>query len=156
MHLPKLSPFFLVIDRTYGESTILHILMTLTFGSKHYNETGDPIFLIFPLSSIRFYIYFLHFKTYKIQFHFLAFALLPDMQNTHSRPKITFYILKYRYLFFHTKVHNFWYITGFVPSPIPIQQKSHRLFLTKKSGLNSLHLTEGGDYYNLKQTTNWK
>ena len=39
------------------------------FGSKHDNETNGPIFLISYLSFIRCYIYFMHFKTLKIQFH---------------------------------------------------------------------------------------
>ena len=39
------------------------------FGSKHDNETNDPIFLISYSISIPCYIYFMHFKTLKIQFH---------------------------------------------------------------------------------------
>ena len=38
-------------------------------GSKHDNETNDPIFLISHLSCICCYIYFMHFKTLEIQFH---------------------------------------------------------------------------------------
>ena len=40
-----------------------------TFGSKHDNYIKDPIFSIYTLSSISWYISFLHFKIIKIQIY---------------------------------------------------------------------------------------
>ena len=37
--------------------------------SKHDNQENDRIFFIYSSSSIHWYISFLHFKTFKIQFH---------------------------------------------------------------------------------------
>ena len=46
------------------------------FGSRHDDETNDPIFFISSLSSIRCYIYFLHFQILKIQFHGAPFCIM--------------------------------------------------------------------------------
>ena len=37
--------------------------------SKHDNQTNDPIFLIYSLNFIHWFISFLHLKIFKIQFH---------------------------------------------------------------------------------------
>ena len=47
---------------------IWDILMSLTLGVND-KQTNEPKFLIYSLSSIRLYISFLHFSTFKIQFH---------------------------------------------------------------------------------------
>ena len=38
-------------------------------GSNYDNSTNNPIFLIYFLSSIHWYVSFLHFKTFKFHFH---------------------------------------------------------------------------------------
>ena len=71
-----------------------------------------------PLSYIHWYISFLYFKKFKIQFlwvsplHYVLFCIKHIYM-----PKITFqtYIS-----FFYLKFNNFWYITCFVPNLIPI------------------------------------
>ena len=89
-------------------------------GSKHDNLTNDPIFSTCSLSSIRWYISFLHFKTFKIQFY----GSLPSL------PKMTLSSLLTRTSFFYKKFCNFRYITCFVPNLILIW--SHGLINLKK------------------------
>ena len=61
------------------------------FGSKYDNKTNYPIFFsISPLSSIHCYIYFLNFKTLKIQFHGLPLLHYVLLYKIHFMPKIIF------------------------------------------------------------------
>ena len=112
---------------------------------KNDHQTNDPIFLIYSLSSIRWYISYLYFRTFKTQF--LApcfFALLSSLQNTYLHAKddtfepaninIFFYsfltifgilvFLVFGLIFFG----NFCYITCFLPNLIPIWPQSHGLY----------------------------
>ena len=52
---------------------------------KRDNKTNDPIFSIYSLSCICWYILFLHFKTFKIQFHGIPphVAFCSSLKNTH-------------------------------------------------------------------------
>ena len=97
------------------------------FGSKHYKQKKDPIFLIYPLSSIHWYISLFHFKTLKIQFP----CLNPTSLLHHVLVcKIYIYMPKMRlsYLltwFWHRNMFSYrnffivWYITCFGPNLIP-------------------------------------
>ena len=71
-------------------------------GSKHDNYTNDPIFLICSLSSIRWYISFLHFNTFKIQSHgvpHLHYVLVRKINIYKS--KMTLSSLAIDFLFLH-------------------------------------------------------
>ena len=95
-------------------------------GRIHDNQINDPIFFIYSLSSICWYISFLHFKTSKIQFHgvpplhFVLVCKIPIYM-----PKMTSPLTQIS--FFYIKFANFWYIICFVPYLIPIWPRSHGL-----------------------------
>ena len=67
--LSKLWLFFAVNSRKYKKWAIFDILMTITPGVNMLTRQMIHIFFIYSLSFIRWYISFLHFKTFKIQFH---------------------------------------------------------------------------------------
>ena len=64
--LPKL--IFAVFSSKHIKWAIFDILMTLNLG-VNITRQMTPIFLIYSLSSIRWYISFLHFKNLKFQSH---------------------------------------------------------------------------------------
>ena len=77
---------------------------------------------------IRWYILFLHFTTFKIQFHgvpLLHYVLVSKIHIYMSN--ITILSLLTKISFFYIKLANFWYVTCFVPNLIPIWAKFHRL-----------------------------
>ena len=69
--------------------------------------------LICSLSSIRCYISFLHFKTFKIQFHGVTLCIMFWSVNIYM-PKMTLSSLFTQISFFNIKFVNFWCITCFV------------------------------------------
>ena len=69
--------------------------------------------LICSLSSIRWYISFLHFKAFKIQFHGVTLCIMFWSVNIYM-PKMTLSSLFIQISFFNIKFVNFWYITCFV------------------------------------------
>ena len=97
-------------------------------GTKHDDQTNDPIFLIHSLSSIRWYNSFLNLKTFKIQFlgvpllHYLLVCKI----HTYM-PKITLSSLLTQISFFYRKFANFWCITFFVCNLIQIWPRSREL-----------------------------
>ena len=69
MHLNiLLKLIFAVFSSKYIKWVIFDILMTITLG-VNITRRMTPIFLIFSLSSILWYISFLHFKNLKFQSH---------------------------------------------------------------------------------------
>ena len=75
-----------------AEETITHFgyFSDNNFGSKHDNKTNYPIFFISPLSFIHCYIYFLHLKTLKIQFHGVPLSHYFLVCKINFMPNITF------------------------------------------------------------------
>ena len=69
--------------------------------------------LICSLSSIRWYISFLHFKAFKIQFHGVTLCIMFWSVNIYM-PKMTLSSLFIQISFFNIKFVNFWCITCFV------------------------------------------
>ena len=85
-------------------------------GNKYDNLTNNAIYFIYSLSSIRWYISFLHFKTFKIQFHGIITLHYVQACKIHIyTPRKTLLSLLITYL---------------VPTLIPIWPQSHGLWLS--------------------------
>ena len=83
-------------------------------GNKYDNLTNNAIYFIYSLSSIRWYISFLHFKTFKIQFHGIITLHYVQACKIHIyMPRNTLLSLLITYL---------------VPTLIPIWPQSHGLW----------------------------
>ena len=105
----------------------------MSSGGKHDSQTNDPIFFIYSLSFICWYILILHFKTFKIQFH----GVLPPLHYV-LVCKMYIYMLKMTFSslltytsFFYKTFANFWYMTCFVPNFILIWPQSDGLSTLK-------------------------
>ena len=94
------------------------------------NTKHEPL----SMSSIRWYISFLHFKDFKTQFH----GVPPPLHHVlickiHIyTPKMTFSSLLRQTSFYSKKFANFRYITCFVPNLILSWPQSHGLSTLKK------------------------
>ena len=116
--------------------------------SKHDNQTNNPIFLIYSLSSLRWSISFQHLKTFKTKFRGIA------PQHSILVSKIHIHVLKMTLSNLLTQISLFakcWYITCFIPNLILMWPQCHRqhvslatCFITKTKHLpfscsNSCH-----------------
>ena len=88
-----------------------------------------PFFFICSSSSIRWYISFLHFKTFKIQFCGVPFLHYVLVCKIHIyMQKMTLSSLLTQISFFYIKLANFLYITCSISYLIPIWPQSHGLY----------------------------
>ena len=138
MFCPNCDRFFAAISRKYKKRDIFDILMIITLEANMITREITPFF-IYSLSSIRWYISFLHFQTFKTQFHGvprLHYVLVCKLVI--FMPKMTLLgLLSFTYYpiiliitqisFSYIKCPNFWYITCFVPNLIPLWPLSYWL-----------------------------
>ena len=98
--------------------------------NKYDNWTWWPHFFVYFSSSFVsfWYISFMHFKTFKIQFHGVCPLHYVLACKIHIYlPKMTLSSLLTWMSFFYTKFSSFWDITCSVPNLIPIYPRSQGL-----------------------------
>ena len=109
MFCPNCDWFFAAISRKYNKRDIFDILMIITLEANMITREITPFFM-YSLSSIRWYISFLHFQNFKTQFHVgPPFALCSGLQTRYIHAKddtfrpIILYILSY-YPYYYTDI----------------------------------------------------
>ena len=90
------------------------------------NLINDPTFLIYSLSSIRWYKSFLHFRTFKIEFYEILTTLhYVVVQIIHICTSKMTHSSLLTYIFFCIKIANFWYVTSIISNLILAWPQSH-------------------------------
>ena len=98
--------------------------------SKYDNQTNDPIFLIYSLSSISWSFSFSNFQTFKIHLSGVSPLHYVLVCKIHIYMlKITLSSLLTQIFYFYEQFASFWYITCFVPNLITILPQFHELLV---------------------------
>ena len=106
IYCPNCDWFFAGISRKYKKWAIFDILIIVTREVNMITRKMTPFFSIYSLSPICLCISFLHFKTFKIQFHWVPSpfcVMFWSVKFTHLHAKDNTFKPVNIYIFFSTK-----------------------------------------------------